>query len=149
MCYFKIYSSTANGRPQRSPSAINLRSHFIPAPFHRLYTGSYSYRSTFVVFFSINLTYFLIFFKNNATDHVSHLSSGAFCRHNRTFKRIWYCHGGRDSIVVLLIANQQDEQSSNNGSIPRRHFTFFATSWPALGPTQTTTHWYQLRWPRG
>jgi len=145
MYYFKIYSSSANGRPQRSPSATNLRSHFIPAPFRLAHTAI----EVLLLCFTPLISLTFLFFNNNATDHVSPLSSGAFCRHNRTFKRIWYRHGGRDSIVVLLIANQQDEQSSNNGSIPRRHFTFSATSWPSLGPTQITTHWYQLRLPWG
>jgi hypothetical protein len=71
----------------------------------------------------ISLTF--IFFNNKAINHVSPLSSGAFCRHNRTYKCISHRHGGRDYIVVLLIASQQDEQSSNNGSIPRRHFYLF------------------------
>ena len=102
-----------------------------------------------LAYFTLLILLIFTFFNNKTKDHVSPLSSGAFCRHNRIFKCIWYRHGDRDSIVVLLIDSQQDAQSSNNGSIPRRDFAFSATSWPALGPTQTITHWYQLRLPRG
>jgi hypothetical protein len=64
---------TADVRPQRSRSMIHLRSHFIPTPFRRLYSGSTAIEVPLVCFSPLVLFSYSLTTKQRTTYHLSRL----------------------------------------------------------------------------